>query len=109
VADQIDGSLVACEEQEKDHREQFIFVQVFAAFLGLHQSGYQIISGISPSRLGQLADVAQEKPNTWYGEESAPARGSEREDLTGPAVKLVAVLDRDTEHLSNYRRWQRQG
>src|SRR5262249_55720350 len=68
----------------------------------------QIVLGIGPAFMGDLAVIAQECPHVWNRLQESPHR-RDRNERIRPTVETVPVLGWDAKHLRNNRRRQRQG
>ncbi len=104
VPDEIDRRLVPGNEKEKDHCQKLVLTQLVACFFDLNQGAHEIVLRPGAARLHELADVAQEHHGARDGSDHSPARRIGLDDDAGPAMELVAILDRNTEHLRDDRR-----
>ena len=80
VADQVDGGFMPGHQQKEDHRQQLVLAQRVAGFLGPDQGADQVVAGIGPALLDDLADVAH----------AAPRRSGR--PSTVPAVEAAAAM-----------------
>ncbi|GGI89150.1 hypothetical protein GCM10011581_27830 [Saccharopolyspora subtropica] len=117
VADEVDGGLMARDEQQLHHAEQFPLGQLVALVGGHHQRADQIglvvgVNGVVHPRAGlrdQRGQVLLADPSGPLALGGAFLGQRRGEHHPGPLAEVVAVLEPDAEQLADHRDRQREG
>jgi hypothetical protein len=114
VGDQVDGGLVAGDEQQRYGAQELSLVHPSGRVIAGHQPGEQVVRGVGPARGDEPAQVLEHLQGGLRGLPHLllahalcwvkAARKSRR-----PAVEARLILARDAEQFADHRHRQRVG